>query len=955
MLIAWFLWPYTGLGWFSITYCRIIFKDLGSSVYLLEVGTPMTSSPEDKPQEPGKVDLFNSIPKNYRRAWDTLSDSQKMEACVLFFKADLKDPQKKVIKFVSSHRRWGDDKQSNEIIKNLTVEDKAEAVYSVTKEVQLAAFFYICVVREWLVSKFLIDIGKCLDRFGISNDAGSLQGFNEIIEVDKLKKLFIHLRDNPAEYTLCYLTYIFLDAEGKKSIWQNAHKALEEINPKTNTVSTQISKLDTSEKALPNESPFSKLSLYESSLIKSLVADAISRTSRLSAEEAQQMILQLIDVSPNHSRHCYLLGFAQALYKSPIKYLDIGLNSERKRWHVAGYLMGLSRSFTKDEVYKLMMLEEKLLDHLLENDKKTHPELFECSILLSETLFACDDYTRFQALLEVVQYTPIGYPIFNIINVSLDLVSKLASVENYKLAIEIVDKVTYILVKHEIATDYPELTESFNARIEYNKASLLLGLKKYSEAQAIYAKIINNPESLHRMGARVWMSLSKAGVNRIEDTFPHGTKDRFDSIIAKLAIVARDVADRDESQHRLALICNGLWQQHSGKHKEAIKSFTLALQDMPPDSNYRQRKIEQWTNLCRAISYVYELNDECLNDIKVAFQEACDAGIKPASWYLLPISSQISMFGDSDLFALFSKLLPEGDLPSFNKAQWEAGTVKSDTKLQPGYLTWLESSDLPFKTKWSQAGELLERGWKQGGLATEMALDFLSYYAFTDAPNAEKLIQLLDKLGPSEEMLLEHEIKILKARLYASSSQVPQATALLTGLFFNIANSEDPYLKQMSLAVYEDINEMKGDTKPLEDLWKKIKKEFEPQEVDPDDIKSAGEIKLLYVGGTEVQIRYEEEIKEEFAEKYPNVSIQFFYPGWTSNWNKFVDVIRPRIAESDGMLLSYYVRTMFGRTIRKLCSDNCPWWGANGHGKASISRGLTEAAHKAAQRKSKNN
>ena len=134
-------------------------------------------------------------------------------------------------------------------------------------------------------------------------------------------------------------------------------------------------------------------------------------------------------------------------------------------------------------------------------------------------------------------------------------------------------------------------------------------------------------------------------------------------------------------------------------------------------------------------------------------------------------------------------------------------------------------------------------------------------------------------------------------------------------------------------------------------LWKKIKKEFEPEDVDLDDIMSAGEIKLLYVGGNEVQIRYEEEIKKEFGEKYPNVSIQFFYPGWTSNWNKFVDVIRPRIAESDGMLLSYYVRTMFGRTVRKLCNDNCPWWGADGHGKASISRGLINAAHKAAKRK----
>jgi hypothetical protein len=105
------------------------------------------------------------------------------------------------------------------------------------------------------------------------------------------------------------------------------------------------------------------------------------------------------------------------------------------------------------------------------------------------------------------------------------------------------------------------------------------------------------------------------------------------------------------------------------------------------------------------------------------------------------------------------------------------------------------------------------------------------------------------------------------------------------------------------------------------------------------------------VGGNEVQKRYEQEIKAEMADMYPNVTIDYHCPGWSSNWNKAVDLIKPRLASADGLVLSYYVRTTFGRTMRKACPDNCPWWGAKGHGKASIIAGITKAAQEAAIRR----
>jgi hypothetical protein len=107
------------------------------------------------------------------------------------------------------------------------------------------------------------------------------------------------------------------------------------------------------------------------------------------------------------------------------------------------------------------------------------------------------------------------------------------------------------------------------------------------------------------------------------------------------------------------------------------------------------------------------------------------------------------------------------------------------------------------------------------------------------------------------------------------------------------------------------------------------------------------------VGGNEIQQRYEKDIVAELAVEHPNLSVDFEYPGWSSNWASVADGIKSRLGDYDGLVLSYFVRTIFGRTVRKMCTDSCPWWAAPGHGKASIKRGILAAARHAASRRPK--
>lgn len=922
----------------------------------------MSSSPVEQASESGTAvdNILESIPRGYRQVWDRMTPAQRAEACEAIFTNldyDKKQAQRSVLGEISKHRGWRNGMQFKEIARNLSTSDKGQACLEVATAHQMSDNFYSTAVCEWLLVRHLPAIGVYLDKAGIPNQAGSMNDVKGSVDQEKLVALLQAHRDQPASFTFAYLAYLMVESRAKKNkLWQNAEKALAEVLGKPTEKPAAVE--NPTPKVEPTVSeplgfPKSTLSMYERALVRTLVDGAISRTSNLKAEEAEQMVRQLIDAAPAQTSHCFLLGFAQALHGRAIAMIDSGSTTGRIRWHLAGYVLGRARDGKHKETYDALMTTEAYLDRLLEDERIPHPELVECGVVLAKMFAAAEDHARLAKLCGMLRATQLALATFAIVGAALELASKLTSEEKYDAAVELIAAAISAIDSIEGGTSDDEVKAYYRDMADYQRAAALLGMKKFKDAQAIYTRFINGPESVHRMGARVWMSLSKAGVSRIEDIFPQGPRDKFAEVMRKLEIVSSEVASVGVSRHRLAQICNGLWLQHSGKHADAIRAFDLALAGMPADSSYRRRKIQQWTSLCRAVSLVHELNDEYRHDIKVALREAKETGLKPASWYLLDIASPLGVYNDHELVDLLGDLLPEGDLPSFNKTQWSTGAVKADPLLQVTYLAWLESSNEPMQVKWDQAAVLLEVGWKSGGPAPEDALDFLSFLGFQDERLASKLIELLVRLGPSDGMLSQQELMTLRARLHASRGELQQAVGLLTPLFFSVANAQDQYLQQMALAIYDDIMEMKGNLAPLDSLRQKLLAQLEPDDaLDPDLVKEAGEITVIYVGGNETQKRYEEDVRKTFASKYPNVTIEYFCPGWSSNWNKVVDVIRPKLAKADGMLLSYYVRTMFGRTIRKACPDNCPWWGADGHGKASIVRGLEKAIQHAALRKS---
>ncbi len=111
-------------------------------------------------------------------------------------------------------------------------------------------------------------------------------------------------------------------------------------------------------------------------------------------------------------------------------------------------------------------------------------------------------------------------------------------------------------------------------------------------------------------------------------------------------------------------------------------------------------------------------------------------------------------------------------------------------------------------------------------------------------------------------------------------------------------------------------------------------------------------IRLLVVGGNEVQARYESAIHEILRTEAPHLTVEFLHSGWDSNWGALAEEVTRRLQHADGLVLHYFMRTMFGRRVRKATGDK-PWRSVGGHGRDGILRGIYATAEAVVGRKRK--
>lgn len=104
-------------------------------------------------------------------------------------------------------------------------------------------------------------------------------------------------------------------------------------------------------------------------------------------------------------------------------------------------------------------------------------------------------------------------------------------------------------------------------------------------------------------------------------------------------------------------------------------------------------------------------------------------------------------------------------------------------------------------------------------------------------------------------------------------------------------------------------------------------------------------VRVLFIGGDERQQHQEATVLDMLKTMAPYVQVSFEYPGWSSNWGAKVDRAANLIKRADIVVTLRFMRTLYGRCIRRLINEQNKRWRASiGHGPQAIARAIASAA-----------
>lgn len=220
--------------------------------------------------------------------------------------------------------------------------------------------------------------------------------------------------------------------------------------------------------------------------------------------------------------------------------------------------------------------------------------------------------------------------------------------------------------------------------------------------------------------------------------------------------------------------------------------------------------------------------------------------------------------------------------------------------------------------------ELARRGIERGE-----ALQFLA--------EEEELTRVRD----SDELLW------IRAELHAAAGEPGNAISLFRQVAEQQLSKNTPWERAEAAEAVDrmaEFPEADGQTAVLRQRLTRVEEALPA----PEFARGTRGVRLLIVGGNEVQARYEPEIREVLKREAPHITPEFMYTGWSSNWGELARTVIQKLEHVDGMVLHYYIRTMFGRKVRAAAPI---WCSVAGHGRDGILRGIQRCAEMVEQKR----
>lgn len=211
-----------------------------------------------------------------------------------------------------------------------------------------------------------------------------------------------------------------------------------------------------------------------------------------------------------------------------------------------------------------------------------------------------------------------------------------------------------------------------------------------------------------------------------------------------------------------------------------------------------------------------------------------------------------------------------------------------------------------------------------------------------------KFAELLSDPTRYEPAWSREDAAMALAHSHESQGRYDKATEILRDYFHQYASQGTESGLHDAYGILEKIKQFGIDQsiyKDMQDRYDALVSSTAQVEADPGQDERP-EVKVLIVGGNEVQARAEEQVRKKLHRTHPHVRVEFIHTGWGSNWQKPLEEFNRKLPVFDAVVIMRFMRTELGKRIRRACVNH-PWrscWGPGQMAQVEAAIRASEAA-----------
>ncbi len=892
------------------------------------------------------------LARSYVEIWNQLDDAMRRSAATAFLEGEYSgtaDRIQQVEKPLAQALHF-----RPKTVRSMPIPKKATGLAQRLKEPSLSPFIDDVLISYLLQDKRVL-IESFLNSAGIRHDQGIIHDEATKPSPDKLRKaLRSILKEFPEADVWLYVS--FHAAAGSHGFLGGLLEiAEEEYGPEMHSGGDEGEGIEEAMDS-PVQEPESteEFTTLDNWLIRSAVASACGEIGALSEEQLADMIEEVVDLNADRRRSHFHRGYLDGLFSRPFHFSFNGENAERRAWYFTGVMMGLLRRGVRDECLKMIRQQPDLTREVAEGQqtpcgKMLLLELYP--ILMESSSFQlCRSWLRHQ--LHRFELSRRRQMIHTVYEDAAGFVRRGNAPEALQFLELVID---HLESPHEVESDFTGFLLP-KARRKLAQAHQVQG--NFSLAEKVFEDLLSGPDFDQTPELLADLGLIKGGFRGLRDIRPRAKPTANQSLRESLQR-GEDCFRRAVEQHGqdatnahfalgiLALLKGDRKAENAAMHLEQSLSRMLAHQRA-----YDQADHIISAKFCLAVALL-----ECAEPSQ--FQRATDlVGQALDSEIPFPLElwerclKAASLFDDSSLAVTIAEKLLELRGDAACQLLRSSGVLKEAPKLRDSYISCRQYMNLSPEERWKDWILILEAAISDHcPEQAETALDHLETLALENSDLRGKFIHLLSKRKKLWQPIWEEdETHHALVRLYESEGRTTDASLILERLFYRRKAVGAAHELEEARLILEEFKRLTPDHENVSLLESQLKAAQKPlaAELSPGRkvrrrLEEGAQIKLIYVGGNETQAQYEEEIRNRLGE-WPGVEVHFYFPGWGAEWAGLMNELRTRIPEVDAVVLSFLVRTNFGRHVRKICDNHSPWFPCTGRGRKSIEESLRRAS-----------